>query len=48
LSRRKLKRQWGILYWKERSIVWAEDTFIRLCKERAVEFAARHGLRAHV
>jgi DNA-binding transcriptional LysR family regulator len=48
LGRRKLKRQWGILYWKERSIAWAEDTFIRLCKERAVEFAARHGLRAHV
>jgi len=48
LGRRKLKRQWGVLHWKGRSIAWAEDTFIRLCQEGAVEFAARHGLRAHI
>jgi DNA-binding transcriptional LysR family regulator len=48
LGRRKLKRQWGVLHWEGRSIAWAEDTFIRLCQEGAVEFAARHGLRAHV
>ena len=30
LGRRKLKRQWGVLYWKERPMGWAEDTFIKL------------------
>ncbi|MDG2213644.1 MAG: LysR family transcriptional regulator substrate-binding protein [Verrucomicrobiota bacterium] len=48
LGRRKIKRQWSVLHWKGRSIAWAEDTFIRLCQKGAVEFAARHGLRAHI
>lgn len=48
LGRRKLKRQWGVLYWKERPMGWAEDTFIKLCQSGARQFAASNGLRAHV
>lgn len=31
LGRRKLRRQWGILYWQDRHLSSAEETFARLC-----------------
>ena len=48
LGRRKLKRQWGVLHWKDRPMGWAEDTFIKLCQASTRQFAARNGLRSHV
>jgi len=48
LGRRKLKRQWGLLYWKGRPMGWAEETFVKLCRSGAAQFAARNGLRSHV
>ena len=47
LGRRKLKRQWGVLHWKERPMGWAEDTFIKLCQSGVRQFAASNGLRAY-
>ena len=47
LGRRKLKRKWGLLHWKGRSMGWAEETFIQLCQSGASQFAARNGLRSH-
>lgn len=32
LGRRKLKRQWGILHWRDRRLTYAEETFIKLCR----------------
>jgi DNA-binding transcriptional LysR family regulator len=31
LGRRKLKRRWGVLYWRGRRLSLAEETFIGLC-----------------
>ena len=32
LGRRKLKRAWGILQWKDRRLSLAEETFVSLCR----------------
>ena len=48
LGRRKLKRKWGILQWKNRKLGWAEETFLQLCRAGASQFAAENGLRSHV
>lgn len=32
LGKRKLKRRWGVLYWKGRRLTLAEETFIGLCE----------------
>ncbi len=40
LSRRKLRRAWGVLYWRERRLSLAEETFAGLCG------SATEGLRA--
>jgi len=32
LGKRKLKRNWGILYWRGRRLSLAEETFVGLCK----------------
>ncbi len=32
LGRRKLKRRWGILHWRERRLNLPEETFVGLCK----------------
>ena len=32
LGRRKLRRKWGILHWKDRRLTLAEETFIGLCQ----------------
>ena len=47
-GRRKLKRQWGLLFLKGRPMGWAEETFMKLCESGATQFAARNGLRSHV
>ena len=47
LGRRKLKRQWGVLYMKGRSIAWAGETFIKLSQSSTRQFAARNGLKAY-
>ena len=48
VGRRKLKRQWGLLFLKGRSMGWAEESFMELCESGATQFAARNGLRSHV
>ncbi len=48
IGRRKLKRQWGLLSWKNRPKGWAEETFVELCRSGAAQFAARNRLRSHV
>jgi DNA-binding transcriptional LysR family regulator len=35
LGRRKLKRVWGILHWKERRLSLAEERFVALCRAAA-------------
>ena len=35
LGKRKLKRNWGIVYWRNRRLTLAEETFIGLCKDVA-------------
>src|SRR5258706_121940 len=32
LGRRKLKRNWGIIHWRNRRLTMAEETFLGLCK----------------
>ena len=32
LGRKKLRRKWGILHWKNRRLSLPEDTFVGLCK----------------
>lgn len=39
LGRRKLKRQWGILRWRSRSLNLAEETFVSLCREVTAQLA---------
>jgi DNA-binding transcriptional LysR family regulator len=33
LGRRKLKRQWGVVHWRNRRLTMAEETFIGLCRK---------------
>ncbi len=33
LGRRRLRRQWGIVRWKARTLNLAEETFVRLCRD---------------
>jgi DNA-binding transcriptional LysR family regulator len=33
LGKRKLKRTWGILHFRERRLSMAEETFVKLCRE---------------
>lgn len=33
VGRKKLRRQWGIVRWKARTLNLAEETFLRLCRE---------------
>tara|TARA_Y100001968_G_C19323888_1_gene700694 strand:- start:60 stop:1013 length:954 start_codon:yes stop_codon:yes gene_type:complete len=47
LGRKKLKRKWGLLYWKNKPKSWAEETFIGLSKNKGIAFAARNGLRSY-
>ena len=35
LGRRKLRRQWGAMYWRGRRLTLAEETFIGLCRTAA-------------
>lgn len=39
LGRRKLKRSWGIIHWRERRLSLAEETFVGLCRS-ATEWLA--------
>ena len=39
LGRRKLKRRWGVLHWKNQRLNLAQETFIRLCEAVAERFA---------
>jgi LysR family transcriptional regulator, low CO2-responsive transcriptional regulator len=39
LGRRKLKRTWGLLYWRERRLTLAEETFVNLCRTQTQRFA---------
>lgn len=39
LGRRKLKRQWGIMTWKERRLGLPEETFISIAKEQTAALA---------
>ena len=38
LGRRKLKRRWGVLHWKNQRLNLAQETFIRLCKSESERF----------
>jgi DNA-binding transcriptional LysR family regulator len=38
LGKRKLRRRWGVLYWKSRHLSLAEETFIGLCQQVAERF----------
>ena len=38
LGRRKLLRRWGILYWQDRQLSSAEETFARLCRSVTESF----------
>ena len=38
LGRRKLKRRWGVLHWKNRRLDLAQETFIRLCESVSERF----------
>ncbi len=40
LGKRKLRRQWGILYWRGRRLSLIEETFLRLCRADTVRLAA--------
>jgi len=35
LGKRKLRRHWGIMYWRDRRLSLAEETFVGLCKSLA-------------
>lgn len=38
LGRKKLRRRWGILHWKDRRLSLAEETFLGLCKSATEKF----------
>lgn len=40
MGRRKLKRQWGILTWKERRLALPEETFISIAREQTAALAS--------
>lgn len=40
LGRRKLRRQWGLVRWRSRSLNLAEETFVALCREFTRQMAA--------
>ncbi len=40
LGARSLKRNWGIVYWRDRRLTWAEETFIKICHSVTKKFAA--------
>jgi DNA-binding transcriptional LysR family regulator len=40
LGRRKLKRTWGLLHWRDRRLSLAEETFVNLCRSHSVRFAS--------
>jgi DNA-binding transcriptional LysR family regulator len=44
LGKRKLKRSWGILYWKSKQLTLAEETFVSLCRSVA-ENLSQKGLK---
>ena len=39
LGARKLKRNWGIIYWHNRRLTWAEETFVNTCRSVIKKFA---------
>jgi DNA-binding transcriptional LysR family regulator len=43
LGRRKLRRNWGILHWRERRLSLAEETFAGLCRSATEELRAGGG-----
>ncbi len=38
LGKRKLKRTWGLLHWRERRLTMAEETFVNLCRASTARF----------
>ena len=40
LGKRKLKRVWGVLYWRGRRLSLAEETFVGLCKSVTGEISS--------
>lgn len=40
LGRRKLRRQWGLVRWRSRSLNLAEETFVALCREFTRQMSA--------
>src|SRR6266496_2177248 len=40
LGARSLKRNWGIVYWRDRRLTWAEETFMKICQSVTKKFAA--------
>ena len=40
LGRRKLKRTWGLLYWRGRPLSMAEETFANLCRAQTQRFGS--------
>jgi DNA-binding transcriptional LysR family regulator len=43
LGRRKLRRRWGVLHWRERRLSLAEETFAGLCRSATEDLRAAHG-----
>ena len=42
LGRRKLRRQWGMLYWQDRQLSSAEETFAGLCRSVTEQMHLEH------
>ncbi len=42
LGRRRLRRQWGILYWQDRQLTSAEETFAGLCRSVTEQLRLEH------
>ena len=40
LGARSLKRNWGIVCWRDRRLTWAEETLMRICQSVTKKFAA--------
>jgi DNA-binding transcriptional LysR family regulator len=40
LGRRKLKRNWGIMYWRSKRLSLAEETFLGLCRSVTAELSS--------
>ena len=45
LGRRKLRRQWGLLYWQDRQLSSAEETFAGLCRSVTEQLRLEHSKR---